>query len=181
MPYEDFMDKRLFIPLGMKDTTFWPNEEQLKRLAKAYRPTKDKKDLEEIKISQLKYPLNDRKRQPMPAGGLFSTAHDMGVFCQMVLNKGEFKGKRYLSEEAVEADDYPPNRRQGEAGLGPGLFDRRRQFRPRRRPGHQHEHRPQEGHDHRLAGAAAGFPGNGGQSQAAFRKAADEVFKNSRK
>ena len=26
MPYEDFMDKRLFEPLGMKDTTFWPNE-----------------------------------------------------------------------------------------------------------------------------------------------------------
>ncbi len=39
MPYEDFLDKRLFGPLGMKDTTFWPNEEQLGRLAKSYRPT----------------------------------------------------------------------------------------------------------------------------------------------
>ena len=29
MPYEEFLDKRLFEPLGMKDTTFWPNEEQL--------------------------------------------------------------------------------------------------------------------------------------------------------
>ena len=28
MPYEEFLDKRLFEPLGMKDTTFWPNEEQ---------------------------------------------------------------------------------------------------------------------------------------------------------
>ena len=49
----------------------------LKRLAKAYRPTKDKKGLEATTIGQLKYPLSDRKRQPMPAGGLFSTATKM--------------------------------------------------------------------------------------------------------
>ena len=47
MPYEEFLDKRLFGPLGMKDTTFWPNEEQLKRLAKSYKPNKDKTGLEE--------------------------------------------------------------------------------------------------------------------------------------
>lgn len=102
MPYEEFLDKRLFGPLGMKDTTFWPNEEQLKRLAKSYKPTADKDDLEEIKISQLQYPLNDRARRPMPAGGLFSTAADVARFCQMVLNGGTFEGKRYLSEEAVK-------------------------------------------------------------------------------
>lgn len=102
MPYEEFLDKRLFGPLGMKDTTFWPNEHQLKRLAKSYKPTADKNDLEEIKIGQLKYPLNDRARQPMPAGGLFSTAADVARFCQMVLNGGTFEGKRLLSEEAVK-------------------------------------------------------------------------------
>ena len=32
MPYEEFMQKRLFDPLGMKDTTFFPSEEQLSRL-----------------------------------------------------------------------------------------------------------------------------------------------------
>ena len=32
--YEDFMQERFFDPLGMKDTTFWPSEEQLARLAK---------------------------------------------------------------------------------------------------------------------------------------------------
>jgi CubicO group peptidase (beta-lactamase class C family) len=101
MPYEDFLEKRLTGPLGMADTTFWPNEEQLKRLAKPYRPSKDKKSLEEFTISQLKYPLSDRKRQPMPAGGLFATASDVGIFCQMMLNGGTWKGKRYLSESAV--------------------------------------------------------------------------------
>jgi CubicO group peptidase (beta-lactamase class C family) len=101
MPYEDFLQKRLFDPLGMKDTTFWPSEEQLGRLAKAYKPDADKTGLEETPITQLRYPLNDRKRQPMPAGGLFSTAADVGNFCRMVLGGGVFDGKRYLSEEAV--------------------------------------------------------------------------------
>ena len=100
--FEDFLQKRLFNPLGMKDTTFWPSDEQVARVVKAYSPTEDKQGLKEIKISQLTYPLNDRKRGPMPAGGLFSTAADMGIFCQMILNNGEFKGKRYLSEKSVK-------------------------------------------------------------------------------
>lgn len=103
MSYEDFLDERLFKPLGMNDTTFWPNEEQLKRLAKSYKPTADKSGLEELPITQLQYPLNDRRRQPMPAGGLFSTAQDVGRFCQMILNGGQWEGKRYLSEAAVKA------------------------------------------------------------------------------
>lgn len=102
MSYEDFLDERLFKPLGMNDTTFWPNEEQLARLAKSYKPTADKSGLEETVIGQLQYPLNDRRRQPMPAGGLFSTAPDIGRFCQMILNGGQWEGKRYLSETAVK-------------------------------------------------------------------------------
>jgi CubicO group peptidase (beta-lactamase class C family) len=101
-PYEDFMDKRLFGPLGMKDTTFWPGEGQLKRLAKSYRPNKEKTGLEETTVTALTYPLSDRKRQPMPAGGLFSTAADVARFCQMMLNGGTFNGKRLLSESAVK-------------------------------------------------------------------------------
>src|SRR5437870_7324941 len=103
MSYEDFMDKRLFGPLGMKDTTFWPSEAQVKRLAKSYKPNKDKTDLEETTVTALKYPLTDRKtRFPCPGGGLFSTASDCGVFCQMLLNGGVHKGKRILSEDAVK-------------------------------------------------------------------------------
>src|SRR5262249_28755422 len=78
--YEEFLDKRLFGPLGMKDTTFWPDEKQLERLAKSYKPNADKTGLEETTITSLKYPLNDRKRYPVPGGGLFSTAGDVGRF-----------------------------------------------------------------------------------------------------
>jgi CubicO group peptidase (beta-lactamase class C family) len=102
MPYEQFLDQRLFGPLGMKDTTFWPNEKQIARLAKSYRPKNKESGLVEIKIGQLKYPLDNKERQPMPAGGLFSTATDVARFCQMVLNKGTFNGKRILSEDAVK-------------------------------------------------------------------------------
>ena len=99
--YEDFMDERLFQPLGMKDTTFWPNEEQVVRLAKSYRPDKTKTDLEKFGLGQLRSPLTDRHhRFPMPAGGLFSTAGDTATFCRMLLNGGELNGKRYLSEAA---------------------------------------------------------------------------------
>ena len=100
--YEDFMQQKLFDPLGMKDTTFWPNEAQSLRVAKSYRPDSSKTNLTEFPISQLIYPLTDRgHRFPMPAGGLFSTAIDTSLFCRMLLNNGELDGKRYLSENAI--------------------------------------------------------------------------------
>ena len=100
--YEDFMQQKLFDPLGMKDTTLWPNEAQSLRVAKSYRPDASKTNLAEFPISQLIYPLSDRvHRFPMPAGGLFSTAIDTSLFCRMLLNNGELDGKRYLSENAI--------------------------------------------------------------------------------
>lgn len=69
MPYEEFMSRRLFKPLGMKDTTFWPTPKQLQRLAKSYKPNAEKTGLEEITVDQLTYPLNDANRGPSPAGG----------------------------------------------------------------------------------------------------------------
>jgi CubicO group peptidase (beta-lactamase class C family) len=101
MPYETFMDERLFMPLGMTDTTFWPNEKQLGRLAKIYRANADKTGLEETTLTQLRYPFNDRARKPMPAGGLFSTAADCAKFCQMLLNGGTVAGRLYVSEAAI--------------------------------------------------------------------------------
>lgn len=100
--FENFLEQRLFEPLGMKDTTFWPAGEQLQRLAKSYQSGSASASLLEVPIDQLTYPLGDHQRRyPIPAGGLFSTADDIARFCQMMLNKGSFHGKQYLSEEAV--------------------------------------------------------------------------------
>ena len=103
MPYEEFLQERILDPLGMTDTTYWPSEEQLTRLAKPYTPNAEKTDLKETTISQLTYPLNLRTRHPMPAGGLFATAKDVSSFCRMLLNDGLFEGKKVLSPEAVKA------------------------------------------------------------------------------
>ncbi len=104
MPYEKFMQQRLFDPLGMKDTTFWPDAEQISRLAETYKLDPATKDLVKVHISQLTYPLDDRQhRFPMPAGGLFSTAADVSKFCQMILNGGTLNGKRYVSSASLHA------------------------------------------------------------------------------
>lgn len=175
MPYEGFMDKRLFGPLGMKDTTFWPSPEQERRLATTYRPDAKKTGLEPMKIAPLQYPLHDRKRTPLAAGGLFSTAGDVGRFCQMVLNGGVFEGKRYLSEAAVkemtakQTGDLKENWGVGWA-LSPGAF------------GHGGAYATNMQIDTKRGLVTVfmvqhnGFPGNGGQSLGAFRKAAEERF-----
>ncbi len=99
---DKLLKRRLFDPLGMKDTTFYLSEEQLPRLAKSYRRT-DKGDLEptDIRFLNGKSPTN-RDRFPAPNGGLFSTALDYARFCQMILNGGELDGKRYLKPETVK-------------------------------------------------------------------------------
>lgn len=176
MPYEEFLDKRLFGPLGMKDTTFWPSEEQLKRLAKSYKPDAAKRGLVEITVGQLQYPLNDRNRQPMPAGGLFSTASDVGRFCQMVLNGGAFNGKRILSESAVKqmTTRQTPDTLKESYGLGwsvgGGGF------------GHGGAYATNMSIDLKTGLITvflvqhAGFPNDGGKSQGVFRQAALERF-----
>lgn len=97
MPFQDFLAKRLFEPLGMKDTTFYPTADQLARTAKSYKLTDGK--LQEAPLL-IGYALNDR-RYPAANGGLFSTAPDYGRFCQMILNRGTFEGKQYLKPESV--------------------------------------------------------------------------------
>ncbi len=101
MSYEQFLQEKFFTPLGMKDTTFTPSKSQIARIAKSYKPNAAKNGLEETVVSQLKYPLDDPSRQPMPAGGLFSTAEDLAKFCRMLLNGGQLDGRRYISEKAL--------------------------------------------------------------------------------
>jgi CubicO group peptidase (beta-lactamase class C family) len=100
-PLEKLMQRKLFGPLGMKDTTFYLTEKQLPRLAKSYKRT-DKGELEatEIRFLNGKAPT-DTDRFPAPNGGLFSTASDYARFCRMILRGGELDGKRYLKAETV--------------------------------------------------------------------------------
>src|SRR6185369_8802067 len=78
MPYEEFLQKRFFDPLGMTDTTFWPSQRQVRRIAKSYQPGTN--GLSETDIFFLKGPLPSHKRTAFPAGGLFSSARDVSRF-----------------------------------------------------------------------------------------------------
>jgi CubicO group peptidase (beta-lactamase class C family) len=101
MKYEDFLRTRLFEPLGMKDTTFHPDDALRARIARTY---KMDEDTHELVPGYNPFVTSDASVQhmPEPAGGLFSTAADMGRFYAMVANGGEFEGKRILSEKAVK-------------------------------------------------------------------------------
>jgi hexosaminidase len=102
MSYEQFLQERLFTPLGMNDTTFWPSEGQSARIATSYKLDTQTGALKPVQVDQLTYPLSDRARRfPMPAGGLFSTAADLEKFCRMLLNGGELDGKRYISAQSL--------------------------------------------------------------------------------
>jgi CubicO group peptidase (beta-lactamase class C family) len=99
--FPEFLDERIFGPLGMKDTTFYPTESIIGRLASAYRKTAG--GLEKTGISFLGgKPLTDRNRYPRANGGLFSTAGDYLRFCRMILNGGELEGRRFLKPESVK-------------------------------------------------------------------------------
>jgi CubicO group peptidase (beta-lactamase class C family) len=99
--FEVFLQRRIFNPLGMKDTTFWPTSSQVRRLARSYKPATDGKGLEEAEIYFIKGSLSDRQRTPFPAGGLFSTATDIARFYQMLLNGGTSNGKKIVSRESI--------------------------------------------------------------------------------
>lgn len=96
--YESFLQKRVFEPLGMKDTTFYPTKEQFARVAVTYGKNKDGK-LVAAPDTLLAVPENPK--HPVPAGGLYSCAGDLSKLYQMMLNKGELNGKRIISEKAV--------------------------------------------------------------------------------
>ena len=94
VPFDRFAKQRIFDPLGMKDTFFYPSEDAA-RTATLYQRADA-----------------GLRKQPNPAfmngaylsggGGLFSTAEDYLQFAQMLLNRGQLDGRRLLSTQVVD-------------------------------------------------------------------------------
>ncbi len=99
--FEVFIEERILHPLGMSDTTFFPPESNLDRVAKSYLKNDEVKVLTEVQPRSINGPLSDRNRTVEPGGGLYSTAEDMRKFYQMMLDGGIWKGKRLLTKESV--------------------------------------------------------------------------------
>ena len=102
-PFEEFVEERIFAPLEMTDTTFYPSAEQLERLATPYGWDVDAGRLKPIRFAQLPSLDDGSPRYAEGGGGLFSSATDFVKFYQMLAGRGVgANGKRILSEKAVE-------------------------------------------------------------------------------
>ena len=98
--YDVFLQQRLFDPLAMKDTTFYPSEAQQARMAGNYVKNRG---TGELLPQALAWPVPPRGSvPPIAAGGLFSTAGDLLQFGRMLANRGVFGGRRYLSEASFQ-------------------------------------------------------------------------------
>ncbi len=144
MPFEKFLQTRLFEPLGMVDTAFSVPVEKLDRFAALYELNKEgkmkgdkdekkKMDDDKEKEKGIKGDTEEKMRLervdkdprlasgeirffPGGGGALVSTASDYMRFCQMLLNGGELDGVRILEKKTVELMRYPHH--DGWFGLG---------------------------------------------------------------
>ena len=98
MTFDAFLQKRLFDPLKMTNTTFYPTDAQRARLATAYARNKQGT----LDAVPPRPEFGPRDRPPQGNGGLYSTAPDYARFCQMLLNGGTLDGRRYLSAAAMK-------------------------------------------------------------------------------
>jgi CubicO group peptidase (beta-lactamase class C family) len=121
MSFDKFLKERLFIPLGMNETTFQPTAEMQSRIVTSYQRAKDRMTRLEAKHPM----LNLYGREYFSGGGgLYSTIQDYAVFAQMLLDGGQWNGKRLLSPRTVElmSSVFVPDTLPGRApGRGFGL------------------------------------------------------------
>ncbi len=101
-PFEEFVEERIFAPLEMTDTTFYPSADQFARLATPYGWDAEAGRLKPIRFNQTPSLDDGSPRYAEGGGGLFSSAADVVKFYQMLAGRGvAANGKRILSEAAV--------------------------------------------------------------------------------
>ncbi len=124
MPFEKFLEARIFQPLGMVDTYIYPPKEKHHRMPTAYlhkdgKPVKYTMD----PLGEGAMKFRENAKYPLPEGGLYSTAADLFHLYQTMLNKGSYNGVRLLSPASVRVmtEVHTGNLRTGGAGNGWGL------------------------------------------------------------
>jgi CubicO group peptidase (beta-lactamase class C family) len=91
--FDAFLRQRLFDPLGMKDTGFFPAAGKESRLVTIYRLTPQGLRPGNQMVSNVYF---------SGAGGLMSTAEDYLQFAQMMLNEGQLNGRRFLGPRTMQ-------------------------------------------------------------------------------
>jgi uncharacterized protein YbbC (DUF1343 family)/CubicO group peptidase (beta-lactamase class C family) len=129
-PLDVFARKNIYEPLGMRDTDFRPRAELLQRVA----PTENVRGMrsylggtgeqgiegERMLRGEVHDPTANRMGGVAGHAGLFSTADDLAIFCQMIMNGGELNGVRILSPLGVAEMTRPRQVTEdgGARGLG---------------------------------------------------------------
>lgn len=103
MRFSEFLKKEIFTPLEMNDTGFYIPEDKYDRLAQIY--YYDEAEKKSKVFNDFHLLLTDYKKPPSfesGGAGLVSTLDDYIKFAGMLLNKGEYNGKRILGRKTVE-------------------------------------------------------------------------------
>jgi CubicO group peptidase (beta-lactamase class C family) len=95
MKLEEYFNTNIFEPLNMEDTSFSCPQEKVDRLASLYEHVPNG----EPRLLEIPF-LNTKMASG--GGGLFSTMADYHNFCSMLLNQGEFNGKRLIGRKTLE-------------------------------------------------------------------------------
>ena len=111
-PFEDFVQRRIFDPLGMPTATFLESEAVRKNGATLYHPD-----------GVTPYPYWHVLMRP--AGSVNASAREMGRYVRMYLNRGTLEGRRLVSPESIARMEVPETTDAARAGLrvGYGLND----------------------------------------------------------
>ena len=95
--YDQFIRERIFVPLGMKDSSFFTPVDKQDRIASIYRKENGKLSKWEELMA-----YSRKAKYPGPEFGMYSTASDLAALSQMLLNGGVYKGRRILSRISVQ-------------------------------------------------------------------------------
>ena len=105
-PYGEYLKETIFDPLGMKDTGFYVDKSQIHRLVQVYSREDEKGRLKEADENAYAWMNMYAPTEPpyieSAGGGLYSTLEDYSHFVQMLLNKGEYQGKRFLGRKTID-------------------------------------------------------------------------------
>ena len=97
MAYDQFITQRVFVPLGMKDSSFFYPFAKQSRVASIYRMQNGKLSKWEELMA-----YSRKATYPAPEFGMYSTASDLAALSQMMLNGGIYKGQRILSRLSIQ-------------------------------------------------------------------------------
>lgn len=99
---QSFLTRRVWEPLGMKDTTYVLTDAQRARVAPTFAGEFPEGRQLGSTHDPLAYYYGSTMEHCPGNAGLFSTAADMARYCQMILNRGELDGVRVMKPETVD-------------------------------------------------------------------------------